>query len=126
MMAKINDYFLIDILKVLLAIGVVLIHSLPVTDSVSINSFLYSICRIGVPLFFCFSGFFYKGASIFHFVNSLYFLDYCTVSFSFESIHIINVITSDTKNSICQHFPHFMVFDIINMVRFIDKCISSL
>lgn len=54
MIAKLNDYFLIDVLKVVLAISVVLIHSLPVADSVFINSFLYSMCRIAVPLFFVF------------------------------------------------------------------------
>lgn len=75
MTTKVNDYFLNDILKVLLAIGVVLIHSLPVTDSVFINSVIYSICRIGVPLFFCFSGFFYsKSTSILHFIKRILIL----------------------------------------------------
>lgn len=75
MMTKQNNYFIIDILKVVLAIGVVLIHSLPVADSICTNSLLYSVCRIAVPLFFCFSGFFFsKGTSIVHFVKRILLL----------------------------------------------------
>lgn len=110
MMAKINDYFLIDILKVLLAIGVVLIHSLPVTDSVSINSFLYSICRIGVPLFFCFSGFFYKGASIFHFVKRVLLLYIFWIIVQFPLV--LNQFTSLTLLQAIQKIVFVSTFPI--------------
>lgn len=110
MMAKINDYFLIDILKVLLAIGVVLIHSLPVTDSVSINSFLYSICRIGVPLFFCFSGFFYKGASIFHFVKRVLLLYVFWIIVQFPLV--LNQFTSLTLLQAIQKIVFVSTFPI--------------
>lgn len=109
-MAKINDYFLIDILKVLLAIGVVLIHSLPVTDSVSINSFLYSICRIGVPLFFCFSGFFYKGASIFHFVKRVLLLYIFWIIVQFPLV--LNQFTSLTLLQAIQKIVFVSTFPI--------------
>lgn len=55
-----NNYFLIDITKVILAVCVVLLHTPPIFESELINTCLYSICDVAVPLFFAFSGFFFN------------------------------------------------------------------
>lgn len=106
-----NNYFLIDILKVVFAIGVVLIHSMPVVDSVFVNSCLYSICRVAVPLFFCFSGFFFsKGTSVIHVIKRilLLYLFWAIVQFPL----VLNQFTSLTLLQAIQKILFVSTFPI--------------
>lgn len=57
---KENRYFAIDVTKMILAILVVALHSLPLSDNQDFNDAVRFICELAVPLFFCFSGFFFR------------------------------------------------------------------
>lgn len=55
-----NRYFTIDVIKVILALFIVMLHSPVLTANDEVNKGIAGIYSIAVPLFFCFSGFFFR------------------------------------------------------------------